>query len=76
MFTDYLRCGPRWYLTELPLMMAYRTEERIGLVGVPVLVLLQFRGDRHVVQYRCPVRVSQAIAEFAEAPGMITGRDL
>ncbi len=37
MFTDYLRCGPRWYLTELPLMMAYRTEERIGLVGVPVL---------------------------------------
>jgi pimeloyl-ACP methyl ester carboxylesterase len=100
-FTDYLRCGPRWYLTEMPVMMAYRTEERIGLVGVPVLVLrgtrdpvarlswcrllahrasdgrlLQFPGDRHVVQYRCPARVAQAIAEFAELPAMITRRDL
>jgi pimeloyl-ACP methyl ester carboxylesterase len=36
--TDYIRCGPRWYLTELPIMMSYPLEERIGDVGVPVLV--------------------------------------
>lgn len=40
---DYLRCGPRWYLTELPAMMAYPTEERIADVRCPVLVM---RGER------------------------------
>ncbi|HET8879248.1 MAG TPA: alpha/beta hydrolase [Arthrobacter sp.] len=38
-FTDYLRCGPVWYLKNLRLMMDYRLEERIGLVSAPVLVL-------------------------------------
>lgn len=37
--TDYLRSGIRWYLTELPVMLGYRTEERLPLVSVPVLVL-------------------------------------
>jgi pimeloyl-ACP methyl ester carboxylesterase len=43
---DYLRCGPRWYLTELPEMMAYPTEERITDVAHPVLVI---RGTRDPV---------------------------
>jgi pimeloyl-ACP methyl ester carboxylesterase len=45
-FTDYLRCGPRWYLTELPEMMAYPTEDRIADVSAPVLVI---RGTRDPV---------------------------
>lgn len=41
--TDYLRSGLRWYLTELPVMLDYRIEDRIRLVTAPVLVL---RGER------------------------------
>ncbi|MET0932480.1 MAG: alpha/beta fold hydrolase [Mycetocola sp.] len=41
--TDYVRSGIRWYLTELPVMLGYRTEQRLPLVSVPVLVL---RGER------------------------------
>lgn len=37
--TDYFRCGPRWYFTELPVMMAYPTEKRLPGIDVPVLVL-------------------------------------
>jgi pimeloyl-ACP methyl ester carboxylesterase len=38
-FTDYLRCGPSWYLKTLRVMMDYPTEERIAGVTAPVLVL-------------------------------------
>ncbi len=38
-FTDYLRCGPAWYLKNLRVMMNYRIEERIGGVTAPVLVV-------------------------------------
>ncbi|MDQ0028665.1 alpha/beta fold hydrolase [Arthrobacter bambusae] len=38
-FTDYLRCGPGWYLKNLKVMMDYRIEARIGGVRAPVLVL-------------------------------------
>jgi pimeloyl-ACP methyl ester carboxylesterase len=38
-FSDYFRAGPRWYLTELPVMMAYPMEERLAAVTQPVLVL-------------------------------------
>lgn len=38
-FSDYFRAGPRWYLTELPVMMAYPMEERLAAVTRPVLVL-------------------------------------
>ncbi|MEZ2391547.1 alpha/beta fold hydrolase [bacterium RCC_150] len=46
---DYLKCGPRWYLKELPVMMSYRLEEHISDVSVPVLVL---RGSRDPVASR------------------------
>ena len=42
-FSDYARCGPRRYLAELGAMMAYPTEDRIGSVQAPVLVI---RGAR------------------------------
>lgn len=38
-FSDYLRCGPRWYLTELAEMLEYRTDERLRDVSAPTLVL-------------------------------------
>lgn len=38
-FVDYLRCGPRWYLTELTSMLTYRTDERLGDVVAPTLVI-------------------------------------
>lgn len=38
-FTDYLRCGPEWYLKNLRVMMDYRIEERIAGVTAPVLVI-------------------------------------
>lgn len=37
--TDYLRCGPSWYLKTLRVMMDYPMEERITGVTAPVLVL-------------------------------------
>jgi pimeloyl-ACP methyl ester carboxylesterase len=38
-FTDYLRCGPSWFLKTLRVMMDYRTDQRITGVTAPVLVL-------------------------------------
>ncbi len=46
---DYLRCGPRWYLTELREMMAYPTEKRITDLAAPTLVI---RGERDPVAGR------------------------
>jgi pimeloyl-ACP methyl ester carboxylesterase len=37
--SDYFRAGLRWYLTELPVMMAYPMEARVPGVGQPLLVL-------------------------------------
>lgn len=68
-FTDYLRCGPRWYLTELPIMMAYPTLTRLAAVDVPVLVL---RGARdRVAGPDWSRRLSRAVPQgrFAEIPG-------
>ncbi|MGM0929139.1 MAG: alpha/beta fold hydrolase [Actinomycetota bacterium] len=44
--TDYLRCGPRWYLTLLPAMLGHRLEDRIAGVRVPVRIV---RGRRDPV---------------------------
>ncbi|MCU1547854.1 MAG: alpha/beta hydrolase [Arthrobacter sp.] len=38
-FTDYLRCGPSWYLKTLQVMMDYPMEHRITGVNAPVLVV-------------------------------------
>lgn len=37
--SDYLRCGPIWYIKTLRVMMDYATEDRITGVRAPVLVL-------------------------------------
>ena len=38
-FTDYLRCGIPWYLTQLRHMLAYRLEERVPDLAVPLLLI-------------------------------------
>jgi pimeloyl-ACP methyl ester carboxylesterase len=38
-FTDYLRCGVPWYLTQLRHMLAYRLEERVPDLAVPLLLI-------------------------------------
>ncbi|MCM3695621.1 alpha/beta fold hydrolase [Microbacterium oleivorans] len=45
-FSDYLRCGIRWYLRQLRHMLAYRTEDRARLLTRPLLVV---RGSRDPV---------------------------
>ncbi|MHA7178729.1 alpha/beta fold hydrolase [Arthrobacter sp. MDB2-24] len=35
----YLRCGIRWYLEELPVMLGYRLDDRLVRVDQPVLIL-------------------------------------
>ncbi|WP_255769730.1 alpha/beta fold hydrolase [Pseudarthrobacter sulfonivorans] len=48
-FSDYFRAGPRWYFTELPVMMEYPVEARVPGVSQPVLVL---RGSKDPVAGR------------------------
>lgn len=67
--TDYARSGIRWYLTELPVMLGYRTEQRLPLVSVPVLVI---RGERDPIAPRgWSVRLTQAARDgrLVEVPG-------
>ncbi len=45
-FLDVLRCGPRWYLSELHVAMNYRLEERLPRASQPVLIL---RGSKDLV---------------------------
>lgn len=68
-FSDYFRAGLRWYLTELPVMMQYPLEARIGGVSQPLLVL---RGGKDPIAgrdwcQRLAARASQGSA--AEIPG-------
>lgn len=42
----YLRCGPRWYVRELPTMLGYPTLDAVSRVECPVLVV---RGERDPV---------------------------
>jgi pimeloyl-ACP methyl ester carboxylesterase len=68
-FTDYVRTGIRWYLTELPVMMSYELEARLSRIAQPVLVV---RGSRDTVAPRSWCQKLAAIAErghFLEIPG-------
>ncbi|MHA7276721.1 alpha/beta fold hydrolase [Arthrobacter sp. Hz1] len=59
-FLDVLRCGPRWYVTELAVAMAYRLEERLPMVRQAVLVM---RGTRDPI---AGSRWSRTLAESAQ----------
>lgn len=38
-FSDYVRCGVPWYLTQLRHMLAYPTEDRVRDLAVPLLII-------------------------------------
>jgi len=38
-FTDYLRCGPRWYLRQLRHMISYPIDERVTALTCPFLII-------------------------------------
>jgi pimeloyl-ACP methyl ester carboxylesterase len=67
-FSDYWRCGPRWYLKELPVMMDYPMEDRVAQVQAPVLVI---RGERDPIAKGDWARrlATRAGGQFAEFPG-------
>ncbi|RDV08408.1 alpha/beta fold hydrolase [Arthrobacter sp. RT-1] len=68
-FGDYFRAGPRWYLTELPVMMEYPLEEKLAAVHQPVLVL---RGGKDPIARRpwCDTLAAAAPqGTVAEIPG-------
>ena len=70
-FTDYLRCGPRWYLTQLRHMLGYAIEDRIVQVNVPLLIV---RGSRDPIASREWCRRLRAAARHAalvEIPGRV-----
>lgn len=48
-FSDYLRCGLRWYSRQLRHMLSYPIEERVGELRVPLLVI---RGARDPIAGR------------------------
>lgn len=68
-FTDYLRCGPKWYLTALPQMMAYPTEDRIPDVAVPVLVLRGTRDPIAGAVWSAALAARAPLGRMVELPG-------
>ena len=68
-FSDYFRAGPRWYLSELPVMMQYPLEARVRGVSRPLLVL---RGSKDPIAGSawCQRLAAQAPqGSVAEIPG-------
>lgn len=68
-FTDYIRSGLHWYLTELPVMMGYDLDARLARVSQPVLVI---RGSRDPIAPRdwCEKLAATAShGSFREIPG-------
>lgn len=68
-FSDYIRSGLRWYLTELRVMMSYPLEARLSQVTQPVLIM---RGSRDPIARRpwCQLLASlPAEGRFTEIAG-------
>ncbi|MEX1080078.1 MAG: alpha/beta hydrolase [Homoserinimonas sp.] len=66
---DYLRCGPRWYLTELPEMTGYPTEKRITDVPVPVLVIRGARDPVSGSMWSAVLAARAPLGRMLEIPG-------
>ncbi|WP_309129235.1 alpha/beta hydrolase [Microbacterium sp.] len=68
-FSDYLRCGPVWYLAQLRHMLRYRIEDRVSRLQAPLLIV---RGSRDPIATRGWCRRLRAAAReamLAEIPG-------
>lgn len=67
-FSDYLRCGPRWYLKQARHMTSYEIEAAIARAAQPILLM---RGGRDPVageQWVRHLRSAATGAEIVEVP--------
>ena len=70
-FTDYLRCGPRWYLAQAAEMVSFRAEDSLAASGPPALII---RGERDAVaggewcRLLRDVRTDVELVEIADQP--------
>lgn len=70
-FGDYLRCGLPWYHRQLRHMLAYPIEDRVGFLGVPLLIV---RGSRDPIAPRTwcrRLRTAANDAALVEIPGRV-----
>ncbi|WP_309064230.1 alpha/beta fold hydrolase [Microbacterium sp.] len=70
-FTDYLRCGPRWYLTQLRHMLGYPIERRVADLRMPLVIV---RGARDPIAGRewCErLRDAARTGSLTEIPGRV-----
>ncbi|MBW9111933.1 alpha/beta fold hydrolase [Microbacterium ureisolvens] len=68
-FTDYLRCGVPWYLTQLRHMLTYRLEDRVALLTVPLLLIRGGADPIAGVDWCRHLRHRAPRAELVQIPG-------
>lgn len=68
-FTDYLRCGPRWYLTQVRHMLAYPIEDRVAQLTAPLLVMRGSRDPIAGLEWCRTLRDRAAVARVVQIPG-------
>lgn len=67
--SDYVRCGPAWYLTQLRHMLDYPLERRVGALAVPLLVLRGGRDSIAGVRWCRELRDRAPRARLVHVPG-------
>lgn len=67
--TDYLRCGVPWYLTQLRHMLAYRLEDRVAELTVPLLVVRGGADPIAGLEWCRRLRRSAPRAQLVQIPG-------
>lgn len=67
-FTDYLRCGPRWYLTQLRHMLTYPIEYRVTLLQRPLLIVRGARDPIAGLEWCRLLRARAAAAAVVQVP--------
>ncbi len=68
-FSDYLRCGPRWYLAQLRHMLTYPIEERVAQLKVPLVIIRGARDPIAGLEWCRHLRDRAARATVVQIPG-------
>jgi pimeloyl-ACP methyl ester carboxylesterase len=68
-FTDYLRCGIPWYLTQLRHMLGYPIEERVPALSIPLLLIRGGRDPIAGVEWCRMLRDRSRQATLVHIPG-------
>jgi pimeloyl-ACP methyl ester carboxylesterase len=68
-FSDYLRCGPRWYLRQLREMLDYPLEERVGKAVAPIMIVRGGRDPIAGLAWARRLRDSAGSASLVVVPG-------